>query len=152
MTAANFRAFVFGAVAVAAAALSASCNLEPSAADKPTYEADVRPIFMSRCIRCHGSPPLADPTSMLAIAPIPTLRFDVYGDTNCGTDGGTSPGCVHGAAYEAKLGRFSMYLVMYAGIALQMPPPPAPQLTSYQIDTIVNWEKEAADGGTPLEK
>ncbi len=150
MTAANFKALVL--VTVAAATFSAGCNLEPSAAGKPSYEADVRPIFMSRCIRCHGSPPLLDPMSKPPVTPPPTIRFDVYADTNCGTDGGTPAGCVHGAAYEAKLQRFSMYLVTYAGMALQMPPAPAPQLTSYQVDTIVNWEKEAANGGAPLEQ
>jgi hypothetical protein len=79
-----------------------------------------------------------------------TVRFDVYGDTNCDTDGGTA-GCVRGAASEAKAGRFEIFLVTYAGMTLQMPPAPAPQLTSYQRDTILKWESEAANGGTPLE-
>jgi len=150
MRAANFRAFVIGAVACVTAALSAGCNLEPGATGKPTYQADVRPIFMSRCIRCHGSPPIQDPTSKLPL-PVPTfMRLDVFGDTNCDTDA-SAANCVHGAAYEAMGKRFSTFLVTYAGMALQMPPAPAPRLTSYQIDTIVNWEKEAANGGTPLE-
>jgi len=131
--------------------LSAGCNLEPSATEKPTYDADVRPIFMSRCIRCHGSPPLGDPTATtLTFAPPATVRFDVFADTNCGGDAGA--GCVHGAAYEAQQQKFSMFLVNYAGQTLQMPPAPAPELTSYQIDTIVSWEAAAKNGGTPLEK
>lgn len=147
MTAARFKAFVIGVVACATGALSAGCNLEPDAVAKPTYEADVRPIFMSRCIRCHGSPPLGDLTSSPASgSPVPTVRFDVFGDTNCDTDGGT--GCVHGAVYEAMQKNFTRFLVTNAGSALEMPPPPAPKLTSYQRDTILKWESESP----PLEK
>ena len=77
MTAAKVRSLAIGVIAFSAAALSAGCNLEPDALSKPTYEADVRPIFMSRCIRCHGSPPLADQvvTPPSGTAP-PTVRFD----------------------------------------------------------------------------
>jgi hypothetical protein len=150
MTAATFKAFVIGALAFSAAALSAGCNLEPDAVAKPTYEADVRPIFMSRCIRCHGYPPLADPTSPAAMTPSPfPERFDVYGDTNCDTDAGAP--CIHGAAYMAKMNKFLAPLTTLAGQVGGMPPAPAPRLTSYQQDTILKWEAEAADGGTPLE-
>ena len=147
MTAARVRSLAIAVIAFSAAALSAGCNLEPDAVARPTYEAEVRPIFMSRCIRCHGSPPLGDQvvTPPSETAP-PTVRFDVYADTNCDTDGGT--GCVHGAAYEAMNRKFEMFLVMYAGTTLEMPPSPAPQLTSYQRDTILKWESESP----PLEK
>ena len=150
MTAGRFRAFVMGAAAFSAAALSAGCNLEPDAVAKPTYEADVRPIFMSRCVRCHGSPGLVDPTSPAAPGvPPANERLDVYGDTNCDTDGGSN--CVHGAAYMAKNGKFTAPLTTLAGQFGGMPPAPAPQLTSYQRDTILKWQAEAANGGTPLE-
>lgn len=147
MTTARFKAFVIGAVACATGALGAGCNLEPSAVANPTYEADVRPIFMSRCVRCHGSPTLGDPTaSPPSPAPFATARLDVFADTNCDTDAGT--GCVRGAAYEAMQGKFHTYLVQYAGTPLGMPPDPAPKLTSYQSDTILKWEAESP----PLEK
>ncbi len=151
MTAAKFRALAIGVIAVATAAMGAGCNLEPSAVSKPTYEADVRPIFMSRCIRCHGSPGLSDQGPQPSPTAPGTVRFDVFADTNCATDAGGAA-CVHGAAYEAMTGKFSTFLVMYAGTPLEMPPPPAPGLTSYQRDTILVWENEAANGGTPLEK
>jgi hypothetical protein len=141
MTAAKVRSLAIGVIALSAAALSAGCNLEPDAHSNPTYEADVRPIFMSRCIRCHGSPPLGDQVVTPPSVPAPlTVRFDLFADTNCGTDGGT--GCVRGAAYEATQGRFETFLVTYAGTLLEMPPSPAPKLTSYQRDTILKWESE----------
>ena len=99
MTAAKFRSLAIAVIALSAAALGAGCNLEPGAADKPTYEADVRPIFMSRCIRCHGDPVLGDPTTTPYLTPPAGERLDVFADTNCGGDGGA--GCVHGAAYMA---------------------------------------------------
>jgi hypothetical protein len=147
MTAAKVRSLAVAVIAFSAAALSAGCNLEPDALARPTYEADVLPIFMSRCIRCHGSPPLGDPVVTPPSVPAPaTVRFDVFADTNCDTDGGT--GCVRGAAYEAMHGKFQMFLVAYAGTSLEMPPSPAPKLTSYQRDTILKWESE----NPPLEK
>ena len=145
-----FKTLAVLAVAFGAAALGVGCNVEHDAATKPTYEADVRPILMARCVRCHGEPPLGDPETSEAngtrsgATPLPgSPRFDVYGDTNCGTDGGT---CIKGAASAAQL--------MAAYINFQrdqggMPPLPAPALTSYQHDTIENW---AAEGMPPLEK
>ena len=119
--------FALLAVAFGAAAMAAGCNLEHDAVDKPTYEADVRPIFMARCVRCHGSPPLADPTSPIPIPPPATLRFDVFGDTNCDSDAGGSP-CIHGAAYEATAKKFESVLDMEKSGLTQstggMPPSP----------------------------
>ena len=60
MTAAKLRSLAIGVIALSAAALSAGCNLEPDARANPTYEADVLPIFRSRCLRCHGYPPLGE--------------------------------------------------------------------------------------------
>ncbi len=153
MTAAKVRSLAIGVIALSAAALSAGCNLEPSAADKPTYEADVRPIFMSRCIRCHGSPALNDPAASPPSGPAShqhTLRRLTRDSPNCSTDGGAAA-CVHGAAHEAMNKRFTSVLVMLKGKFGYMPPSPAPALTSYQNDTILKWESEAANGGTPLE-
>ena len=151
MTTARLKALAIVTVTLSAAALSAGCNLEPSAVDKPTYEADVRPIFMARCIRCHGYPVLADPTTAIPIPPPPNERFDVYGDTNCAGDAGVS--CVHGALYvatvpPAPMDKFTNVLVTLAGKPGGMPPAPAPQLTTYQRDTILKWANESP----PLEK
>jgi len=142
MTAAKVRSLAIAVIAFSAAALSASsCNLEPGAHSNPTYEADVRPIFMSRCIRCHGSPLLGDPTAVLPSPPTAIVRFDVFGDTNCDVDGG-GPQCVSGAAYEASTHmKFKTFLSLPQKSG-GMPPAPAAPLTSYQLDTILTWEQE----------
>ncbi len=143
MTTPRFKTLAVLVVAFGAVALGAGCNLEHNAADKPTYEADVRPILMARCVRCHGEPPLGDPESLGGAAPIAPIRFDVYGDTNCGgTDAGA---CVHGAAFAAMM--MGMRVTLSQDMS-GMPPLPAPALTSYQRDTIVNWAAESP----PLEK
>ena len=51
------------------------------------------------------------------------------------------------AAYMAKMKKFLAPLTTLAGQVGGMPPAPAPQLTSFQRDTILKWESEAADGG-----
>jgi len=149
MTAARLKTFVIGVVACATGALSAGCNLEPGAVASPTYEADVLPIFMSRCIRCHGFPALGDPAASPPTGMAPgNIRFDVFADSpDCSTDGG-SPTCIYGAAHEAMNKRFTSVLVMLKGKFGEMPPAPAPGLTSYQSDTILKWEAESP----PLEK
>jgi hypothetical protein len=151
MTAANFRTLAMAVIAFSAAALSAGCNLEPSAPGNPTYEADVRPIFMSRCVRCHGVPGLGDPMSLSGAAPPSSPRFDVYADTNCDPDAGSTAACIRGAAFAAKATLFEPVLLHLDQKSGGMPPYPAPALTSYQRDTILKWEAEAANGGTPLE-
>jgi hypothetical protein len=149
MTTARFKMLAVLAIAFGSAAMGAGCNVEHGALDKPTYEADVQPIFMARCVRCHGSPPLQDPDAVTAGIVVSFVRFDRYADTNCDTDAGTA--CVHGAAWEAGRQQFMRVLALDQKTG-GMPPSPAPALTSYQRDTILNWEAEAANGGTPLEK
>jgi hypothetical protein len=138
------------ATIVGVAAMGAGCNLEPGALGQPTYEADVRPIFMSRCVRCHGSPPLGDSTSTLLVdrgPPVSTVRFDVYADTGCDNpDAGAA--CVRGALHEAMIGSFHTYLELLGQDKGGMPPLPSPALTSYQKDTILHWAAEP----TPLER
>jgi hypothetical protein len=136
-------------VALGVAPLGAGCSLEQGAPDTPTYQADVRPIFMARCVRCHGDPPMGDPTSTnptYQVAPTsPAFRLDMYDDaTNCaaGTTLGTAD-CPEGAKSLASL------IKSYVGLpqATRMPPDPAPALTGYQLNTVNNWASEP----TPLE-
>jgi hypothetical protein len=152
--------FTVLAGAFAAAALAGGCSFQPGAPDMPTYEAAVRPIMMSHCVRCHGDPLLGDPTSDLLPSepkymglapdylrgpPRVSVRFDRYEDTNCDTvDGGTNPACFRGAKV------FASTIALYVGdmAPLPMPPPPAPVLTKAQVDTIARWAAEMP----PLER
>ena len=138
--------FAFG---LSAAALSSGCSIEPSAPGQPTYEADVRPILMARCIRCHGSPTLADPTSTndaYKARPLPIRRFDVFADTPCDTPDAGAACVISGAQSSAAL--IKLYINADPKTT-GMPPAPAPPLTSYQKDTLLNW---AAETPAPLEK
>ena len=147
MTVAKLRSLAIGVIALSAAALSAGCNLEPDARANPTYEADVLPIFRSRCLRCHGYPPLGDPDSIVTSPPPASPRFDVFGDTNCGADAAAAT-CIRGAGFAAMGKLFKPVLVNSDQKSGGMPPYPAPALTSYQVDTILKWEDETP----PLEK
>jgi hypothetical protein len=138
------------AVTLGAALLVAGCSLEPGAASAPTYQADVLPIFMARCVRCHGDPPMGDPTSTNPTyqgPPVASFRIDMFADTPaCDPDSGVDqPPCVFGAS-----GMDLRTLLAYItdGQMYRMPPDPAPALTKYQIDTIQNWAAEKP----PLEK
>jgi hypothetical protein len=140
MTTATLRALLTTTIAVVAAPfVAAGCNIEPSAPDTPTYETDVQPILMARCVRCHGSPPLGEPTS----GPAPgTERYDVFADSPECASGAN--GCVRGASAFAQL--FPAYV--HVDSRTRMPPRPAPALTSYQIDVFDRWAAEP----TPLER
>ena len=139
------RIFTALAIVAAAAALAGGCSEYPGAPDEPTYDAAARPVLMSRCVRCHGSPVQNDPTSELLppIAkymgyapdalrqkPNPAIRFDVY---DSGTD-------FVGAKAEA--GAIGLYLGDMA--PLPMPPPPA-ALSNYERDTLIRWSKNPVE-------
>jgi hypothetical protein len=131
----HFKALVAFIVIAGAATLSPGCNLEPSVPGSPTYEADVRPIFESRCLRCHGDPALQVAT--------PGDRFDLY---ECPAVDGSAGLCVSGAKGRAVVIKSRINFAV--GVGGHMPPSPAAPLSPYQIDTITKW----ADEPTPLER
>jgi hypothetical protein len=123
---------------MASVPLVGGCVIDQSASGAPTYEADVKPIVLSRCGRCHGIPPMGEPKIGM-----PTSALDRYDDTgNCAMmDGGSvDPSCVRGAKYYAKT--MSAYIHFADGDTGRMPPPPSPRLSQYQLDTIDRWSAQ----------
>jgi mono/diheme cytochrome c family protein len=117
----------------------------------PTFAADVEPIMLSRCVRCHGAGGTLndDPDHT---GPFPGLApIDGYFDRleDICPDGGTS-NCKHGLLYYVKSADPAtpakrMTLVNYihsTSDASRMPPPPTPKLTTRQIQVIDAWMAE----------
>jgi hypothetical protein len=117
----------------------------PAAPGSPTYAADVQPIFVAHCTRCHGAGDMlqADPTvtdPLTKGAPLQGYlgHFEDRGDCTAPDGGGavTAPGCMRGAAY---------YAMGNPGNALwntwfqRMPPPPAAALNNFERDVILQW-------------
>jgi hypothetical protein len=141
------RALGFAAVGIAAA-LFAGCS--PAVPASPTFTADVGPIFMSHCVRCHGAggtlqgdpiPGMGDPLDG-GLQTLPTGGYlDQYDDPAACPDGSTTP-CKHGAYYYATnpLGKVLMtsYLHPQAGTTA-MPLPPAPRLSSWELEVVDRW-------------
>ena len=148
MTSLRF-ALLFGA-AIAVGGLAAGCG--PPVPVSPSYEADVRPIFMSHCVRCHGAGGMInqahEPTGPDA-APLPSdprkplNSFDVYlnqyADTNCTMgDAGVPATCHRGAQYWAA--EANGIGARLRGIPPSpMPPPPAPPLSDWELKVVNAW-------------
>jgi mono/diheme cytochrome c family protein len=130
---------------IPALALLAACDSGSSTApDMPTYDRDVRPIMLSRCVRCHGAGGTlnADPAMIGTAQGIPIQGyFDAYADRGDCTpsDAGIVPStCKPGAKTYAPL----MAIVIESTGDGRMPPLPAPKLTDRQIEIIKRWAAE----------
>jgi mono/diheme cytochrome c family protein len=124
--------------------LLAACSStsEPQVPAQPSFEADVKPIMVLRCVRCHGAGGTlqGDPPGSPLPGPPPNGYFDHYEDRDCTiTDAGTiSETCKRGAAYYVDVIR--QYINMTG--EFRMPPPPAPMLTSRELDILNRWAAE----------
>ncbi|HLK91503.1 MAG TPA: hypothetical protein VKZ18_16530 [Polyangia bacterium] len=149
--------FLCGAV-LALAGVSAGCKALPS---KPSYAADVLPIFQARCLRCHGDAVLPDGSvfepakALLPSGPAPAsalVSFYVYlgrydDSPECTADGGPNPGCQWGAKHWATTPAGAnttinmLSDVIYGGAVttFPMPPPPAQALSDWEATVVDSW-------------
>jgi hypothetical protein len=99
--------------------LAAACA--PATAGDPTWLADVRPILVANCVRCHGYPAIGGAPS--------TFRLDVYEDTTI--DGRL----VRGAAFMDDF-------IAARASDLEDMPPRGVELSPRQKDVLAAWPGE----------
>jgi cytochrome c553 len=132
---------------VALVALATGCG--PPVPASPSYQADVRPIFMSHCVRCHGAggtlnqtyEPTGADAAPLASDPARPLKcyLNQYADTGCAAgDAGTSATCHRGADYCATLANGIGFRI-HGGPPVPMPPAPAPKLNDWEMKVVDAW-------------
>jgi len=138
---------LLGSALVLGGVLGAGC--EPAVPASPSYEADVRPIFMSHCVRCHGA------GGMLNVArePIPdggpinvnvaNVYLSEYADTgNCLTKDPAAP-CHYGAlTWAMTTGGGGIGAEVHGSGGEIMPPPPASPLDNWELKIIDAWVAE----------
>jgi hypothetical protein len=118
----------------------------PPVPASPSYAADVQPIFVAHCTRCHGAgdmlqadPPVTDPLTKGAPLQGYLGHFEDRGDCTP-ADGGsvpTAPTCMRGAAYYG-MGSMVGYALWNTWFP-RMPPPPAAALNNFERDVILKW-------------
>ncbi|HEY7374391.1 MAG TPA: hypothetical protein VIF57_19665 [Polyangia bacterium] len=112
----------------------------PSYSDAPTYKHDVQPIFIARCVRCHGANDTlnADPTIPFPVKMPLTCYLQRYEDEG---DCSMVSTCKRGAGFCASM-LVSNYIVHQPDDStLRMPPFPADQLSDGEISMIQLWAK-----------
>jgi hypothetical protein len=141
-------AFLFGAALVLGGVLAAGC--EPAVPASPSYEADVRPIFMSHCVRCHGAGGMLN----MPRAPVPdggigntSIVADCYlnqyvNTGNCLANDPASP-CHYGAlTWAMTVGGGIGDVVHGRNGQMIMPPSPASPLDDWELKIIDAWVAE----------
>ena len=133
----NVKTFMLGLAG--AAALGAGCG--PVAPDHPTWKNDVRPIIVSRCVRCHNAQDSTTPTGEidhLVTGPLaalpPAFNFDYA----------TIADVMAGASFSIlqMTPKYVRSTAPVTPLPLFMPPPPAEALSDWQIEIFDKWAKD----------
>ena len=135
---------------LAALAVVAGCAPpEASVPAAPSYAADVHPIFLAHCVRCHGAGgslnTARDPKGGADAGPLPgaggtpeLAYLGQYEDSGDCTDP-SSRACHHGAYFMAtQTVDLQTYLHPPANFP-PMPPPPAPRLDDWELKVVDRW-------------
>jgi hypothetical protein len=131
--------------ALALAVLLSACR--PAVPGAPSYEADVRPIFMSTCVRCHGAGGTLNGDrgpdgGFVGLGPPspPGPYLDHYEDRDCALDdaGARPADCKLGALSTSAL---DQELIHLSDPMVLMPPAPAPALDDWQMAVVDLWVK-----------
>lgn len=99
----------------------------PVAPTNPTWEHDVHPFLVARCLRCHDDPGRIDPLTGGVAPPASAYNF------NYATLPSPLPA---GLAILQGLGPNSL---RGTGVPRRMPPEPAEAAEDWQIDMLANW-------------
>jgi cytochrome c553 len=122
------------ALQIAGLGLSAMVSACAGAPEHPTWDDDVRPLMVARCIRCHSEPGQVDPLSaktglsMLDQPAAPSFDYVYFSDLVA------SPA----KSFVASLPEFIRGKSPYT----RMPPPPAAALEDWELQTLVNWTND----------
>lgn len=109
--------------AAAACLALTACGPVPPA--NPTYQADIRPLLVARCIRCHDDPRRADAGD--ASRPVTSFNAPTLDTLPPG-----SQGVLQVLALDYVRGQVKPP-------ARRMPPSPAEALEDWQIDMMATW-------------
>jgi len=137
------RSLLAGLLAAAACAAP-----EPPVPAAPSYAADVHPIFLAHCVRCHGAGGAlntardpkggADAGPLASVGGRPALAYlGQYDDSGSCPDSTPAP-CHVGAKSAATSGLLRSYLHPANGVT-PMPPPPAPRLDDWELKVVDAW-------------
>jgi hypothetical protein len=122
-----------------AGGLLSACGIEDTP-HAPTFATDIKPIMLSRCVRCHGAGGHLNTDSHTTN---PSLEHPIDGffdrmEDDC-PDAETF--ACHGLGHYTTGGP-EIQLISYihrTDLNRPMPPPPAPALTTHQLDVIDLW-------------
>jgi len=116
----------------------------PAVPAKPTYDNDVRPIFVAHCVRCHGADDMLHAMVVNGILRPPRAcylqRYETTGD--CTTTPIDPAVCKNGAGSEVCRGLIPSYIRGMGTVP--MPPPPSDPLTDWEIEVITRWTAAGA--------